>query len=345
MTKRLADNCATRGTRLTSKDKDLGLFPAYPMTKGHKTRNTGVGRTILALIIPLLSLNTLSQCSPTKFVVGQATGFFTKAEKVFEQESDLELAESAMASNLKILEAMLVGDPENEDLLLFTAKAFGGYTNGFVEDQAHRFEGQDPDLARYHRLRAKALYLRGRDFALRVVRARNEGKDPFEQKLPEFKKWLKARDKEWVPPLFWTTLNWGGAINADRQDMGQFAKMGHVVAVMEWITKKDPKFFNGGAYLFLGTYYGGVPAIYGNQRDKAKKYFGKLEKLTKGRHLMGKVFQAQYSAVQHGDRELFHKLCTEVVQADLNIWPEQKLINALAKRRAARLLKREDRYF
>ena len=45
------------------------------------------------------------------------------------------------------------------------------------------------------------------------------------------------------------------------------------------------------------------------------------------------------------DRELFHKTLIEVLQTDPAIWPEQRLANEIAHRRAKRYLKQEKDLF
>ena len=76
----------------------------------------------------------------------------------FNEEDDLILAESEAASNLKLLEGLLKSDPDHRGLLLLAARGFGGYALAFAE-------GGD-------RKRAGKLYLRGRDYGLRLLRLR-----------------------------------------------------------------------------------------------------------------------------------------------------------------------------
>ncbi|MBS0618859.1 MAG: hypothetical protein JSR44_11770, partial [Spirochaetes bacterium] len=125
--------------------------------------------------VGILLLFGMSACSLKKMVVRQATGFFTDSRKVFEQETDLELAETAIASNLKLLEAMQVHDPENSELNLMIAEIYSAYTLSFVEDKMEQAEAdkKDAEVLR-QRKRAKMFYLRARDFAGKVLLPRLE---------------------------------------------------------------------------------------------------------------------------------------------------------------------------
>jgi len=305
-------------------------------------RKTHLLLSVYTSLIFLLTLN----CSLEQFVVRKAAGFFSDGLAVFMAESDLDLAEAAMPSNLKLLETMLSKDPENPEILYFASQAYLGYTMAFVEDKGLDYEFNNDKLFNLYMQRAKKLYLRGRDFALKSVIIRNDGKNPFKLRLNEYKKWLKNNtDKSWVPNLFWTAINWGGAINVDREDLELFAKMAFIIATMERINELDENYFVGGGHLFLGMYYAGLPALYGNNKDKALKHFNRLNQISKNRHLLGKLFQAQFLSVQYEDRPMFDRLIKEILEAPDDLWPEQGLINSLAKRKAVRLKANVSEYF
>ncbi|HRP70983.1 MAG TPA: TRAP transporter TatT component family protein, partial [Turneriella sp.] len=129
-------------------------------------RHSGIYPVALLITVALF----LSACSIKKMVVRQATDFFGESRKVFEQETDLELAETSIGSNLKLLEAMQVHDPENESLNLLIAEIYSVYTLSFVEDKVDAAEAlhNDKEAAR-ERVRAKMFYLRARDAAGRVL--------------------------------------------------------------------------------------------------------------------------------------------------------------------------------
>ena len=90
-----------------------------------------------------------------KFIIRQSGTLLDYGAVAIYEETDLILAEQALASNIKLLEGMIKGDPENQHLLMLTSQAIAGYALGFVEDEA-------PE-------RAKPLYLRARDYAARVL--------------------------------------------------------------------------------------------------------------------------------------------------------------------------------
>ena len=64
-----------------------------------------------------------------------------------------------------------------------------------------------------------------------------------------------------------------------------------------------------------------------------------------GKYLMPRVMFARFYGVITQDRPLFEKTLKDVIAAPHDLWPEQRLPNELAKRRAARYLAHADDYF
>lgn len=127
-------------------------------------------------ILLMFSLIFIISCSSIfkNIAIQSTTEIINDGFNSFMTEEDINLAHEAMASNLKLLETLLQSDPENEKLLLMLCKAYCGYTFGFVEDP----KNPDPELAELSINRAKKLYIRGRDYGLKILKNKN----------PEFKK-------------------------------------------------------------------------------------------------------------------------------------------------------------
>ena len=70
-----------------------------------------------------------------------------------------------------------------------------------------------------------------------------------------------------------------------------------------------------------------------------------VEEHTGGKYLMPKVMYARFYAVITQDRPLFEKTLKEVIAAPHDLWPEQRLPNELAKKRAQRYLAHAEDYF
>jgi tetratricopeptide (TPR) repeat protein len=240
--------------------------------------------------------------------------------EAFNEEGDLELARGALGSNLKLIEALIKGDPENEKLLLIAAQGFNAYALAFAEDDSVE--------------RARAFYTRGRDYALRVLTHNARLTEALGGDLLSFQAALKTLSKDDVPVVFWTAFGWGSYINISRSDVGAMADLPKVLAMMEFVRDKDPGYYHGGAYLMLGSIEGSMPRVLGGKPEKSKEYFERALALNGGKFLLTYVYYAKTYAVQEQDQELFESLLKKVEEASLETFPEARLPNAIAKKKA-----------
>jgi len=251
---------------------------------------------------------------------------------VFE-ESDLDLAEKAIPGNLVLLEALYRAKDKDDDHLAFLlTEGYTGYTLGFVEDV-------DAE-------RAKALYMRARDYGLRALQKKNkEFASAINEDAVAVKNSLTKFDKDDVPLIFWTANAWGNLVNVSLSDAEIIADLPKVSAMMEFVLKKNEAFFFGGAHLYFGTIQGTIPKSLGGKPDSAKFHFEKCFALSGNKFLLAHVYMAKSYCVQVQDKELFKKLLQTVEETPLDVLPEQKLVNAIAKRKAKKLLERIDDLF
>ncbi|MFQ5960431.1 MAG: TRAP transporter TatT component family protein [Candidatus Methylomirabilales bacterium] len=288
-----------------------------------------------------------SGCGPVvkRTTIASATEIFQDGQTVFYREEDLELAEQALASQLKLLEVFIEAAPDNEDLLLQASQGFGAYTFAFVEDKIAEYHN-DPQLAHVQRERARRLYLRGRDYGLRVLSLRHE---PFATArtadLPAFREMLQPLSKEDVPAIFWAAYGWGGAINWSRNHPDMIADVPRVVAMMRRALELDEKYFFAGPHLFFGVYYAARSPALGGNPSRAKFHLDRALDLTGGKLLLVRLFLADPYAVQTQDRALFETQVRLILDAPDDLSPQHRLLNEVAKIRAQLLRKRTDELF
>jgi hypothetical protein len=277
--------------------------------------------------------------------VASATEIFQDGMEAFYREGDLILAEQALASNGKLLEVFLQASPENHVLLLQAAQAFGAYAFAFVEDkiEAHR---DDRELSLLHTERARRLYLRGRDYGLRLLTLRAE---PFVQALtadlPTFQTALRHFQEGDVPALFWTAYAWAGYINWSRDRPRAMAELPRVEAMMRRVLELQEGYFHASPHLFFGVYYASRSKELGGSPSQAKLHLDRALALTEGKFLLVRLFIAYPYAVQVQDRRLFTSMLQAILDAPEDLFPEQRLSNEIAKARARFLLRRIDELF
>ena len=106
-------------------------------------------------------------CSIRKMALNSVADALSEQGDVFAKDGDPELVRDAVPFGLKTYESILEGVPEHRGLLQATASGFAQYAYAFVVLEADRVEDTDLARARELRRRAKKLFLRGRDYALR----------------------------------------------------------------------------------------------------------------------------------------------------------------------------------
>ncbi len=282
-------------------------------------------------LLVLLPLLFVCACIPKRVVVRVTAVVLPDALAAMNEEGDLALAEAAAATNLKLVEGLLHADPTNRQLAALTAQGFGGYALAFVEDDAPA--------------RAAALYRRGKEYGLRAlmqdrrIAAGIAGTDAaFAASLHH----LGQGDKELI---LWTTLCWGKWIDLSRTDPVAVADLGRAEALFERLLALDEGYYYAAPHVFLGVFYGGRSKMLGGRPEEARAHFERALAITGGRFLSARLYYAEYFARQTQDRALFETQLHAILDAPNDLLPEQRLANAVAKRKAARLLARVDEWF
>ncbi|MBI5240201.1 MAG: hypothetical protein HY926_06990 [Elusimicrobia bacterium] len=272
----------------------------------------------IAFLIPLFAL---CSCSLNTLALRSTTTMMSRGVSTYYDESDPQLAREAMASQLKFIEGLLQSGPKDERLNLLAAEGFGGYAFLFIEDA-------QPE-------RAKALYLRGRDYALRSL-----GTDPdgAEQALP-------GAGRADAAALFWAAFCWAGYINLAKDSPAAVSELPKAVAVMKRSHELDPDYNFAGSDQFFGVYFASRPRLLGGDTDKAKEHFKWAELLTEGKYLMTYVLEAKSLAVALQDRALFESLLAKVKAAPAGSLPHSRLADEVAKLKAAALMEKIDDLF
>jgi hypothetical protein len=83
----------------------------------------------------------------------------------------------------------------------------------------------------------------------------------------------------------------------------------------------------------------------GGDLEKSKFYFDRSLAVSNEKFLLALVHYARYYAVPAQDKELFKTLLGKVLDFPVENFPEQRLSNEIAKKRAKKLLENMNEYF
>ena len=299
------------------------------------------------LIILGLMVLVTAGCSIRRMAARQTTAMVIQAIPAYDRETDLELAEQAIASNLKLLEGLLEGSPRSSSLLVTTSSSFSRYTFGFIEEKIE-IADQQYDLVEAARLtdRAVGLYERARKYGLRAIAlSRNEFSQALGGDLDQLSSELQHFGQEELPALFWTAFAWGSIINLRQDDPARLVELPRVKLMMTRVLELDEAYFFGGPHIFFGTLFGNLPELLGGNPENARYHLERAIELNEGKYLMAKFLLAKYVAFPAQDRIHFEQVLQDILSAPPDLFPDQGLANQLAKRRAERWVKRADELF
>jgi len=286
-------------------------------------------RNKVCLVVITISLIWSSSCSFNRVIVNAAGGFMEDGINVIYTEDDLEIAQQFLANNLKMIELLLNKDPDNPEMNLIASQGFGAYAMAFVEDE-------NPQ-------RAARLYQRGLNYALKAL----PGKKSFDTtiKPKDLETLLRDYTKAEVPALFWVGYNWGSLVLQNLDNPRMLVNLSKVEMIMNRVLELDESYNFGGVHLFYGNFYSARPPLLGGNPELGLKHFERNLELTGGSFYMTRYFMARYYAVQVQDRGLFDSLTQEIIDLNIDTYPEIRLMNRLAKKKTEILLKNQSLYW
>ncbi len=294
--------------------------------RDHQTMNKYLKTTLLIWL-----LIQLSACSFSQLTVRASMPLIEGGFTAMNMESDLELARAALPANISLIEGMLINDPGNEALQLYAAQAYYGYAFGFVED--------------INPVRAAKLYERGYQHALQALLKYGINEQNINGKLVALQEKISKLDKDAVPALFWAASCWAKAIDLNRDKARNLAQLPKAVMFMQRVLDLDEHYYMSGSHIFFGVYYGSRSPMLGGNYALSEQHFSQANSNNQNKLLVVNLLRAQYLERQRFDQQTFHDLLNGIIQASDTLYPEQTLINQIAKQKASLLLTKEEQWF
>ena len=311
-----------------------------------------IGRLIKitpALCLALFILAAVGGCSAKHMAVDQIATMVDTGMTAFESDDDMQLLKSAFPANIKLLEAMLVNQPDNYKMHVLLSRLYGSYAFAFPETEmeiaaytaSEDDSGEDPTLLR---TAADRYYRKGVQYALGALELKYPG---IRQKLKD--KALSAESIAGIkmkesPALFWYGFNLGAHINLNKNSVRALSKVHLVVKAMNRVIELDPAYYHGGAHLFFLVWYGSRSPMMGGSQPKAKKHYLKAKEISGGQLLLADLYYARFCLYQQGNRVAFQKTLARVIQQKDKA-RDLRMLNAVAAVRARAYLDAVDDFF
>lgn len=282
---------------------------------------------LIRLLFALLALFTLAGCA--SFAASATSKLANNLSSAILNQDDPETVEAGAPSYLLLIDSLIEGDPQNENLLLAGSKLYGAYASAFIKE---------PE-------RAKRLSRKARDYIDRALCAHDARLcNLLERPFDDFAAAIGTLKVGDVPLLYASGTAWAGWIQANSSDWNAIADLAKVKAMMARVVELDETYNHGEGHLYLGVFATLLPPTLGGKPEEGRVHFERAIQISAGRDLMAKVEYARRYARIIYDRPLHDRLLQEVIDADA-VAPGLTLSNVLAKRQARELLASADKYF
>lgn len=292
------------------------------------------------LVSPIFAV-LLAGCSARGLAVNAMANAMSASGDGFATENDPELVRDAAPFALKTMESLLSERPDHQGLLLALTRGFTQYAYAFIETEAIPLEDRDLSAYRTRMDRARRMYVRGRDYGLRLLELRQPGVGAALRSAPDSA--VLAFRSEDVPGMYWTAAAWGAAIAASPDDLALVADFPAVRALLVRGLALDPGYDDGAlheAMISLEL----VSPLMGGSPERAREHFERAVELADGAKA-GPYVALSRLAVADQDRAEFERLLDAALAVDPDAVLELRLANLIAQRRARYLLDRADYLF
>ncbi len=277
----------------------------------------------------LAALLLLSACA--SLLDRAANNFADDLEAAIRSYDEPAAVAAGLPAFLLLLEARLQSRPDDAGLLLTTARLTGTYAALFAEpggsDAERRLTQRALSHARHGACQHSSLLceLDRLDF------------DSLDERIARL-------GTGQVEPAYVLATNWTTWIAAHSDDFRALADLPRVESLLSWVADTRPGFDDGAVYLYLAVLNSQRPPAAGGQPRKARAYFEQARSSSEGRNLLINVLMADSYARLLFDRELYVELLEAVVQSSADD-PDYRLVNQVARSRAAALLEQTEAIF
>ena len=290
-----------------------------------------------------------------QFTVKSTAKVMRRAQPSIKMESDYEMAARAIPGSLKTVEGFWIVKPDDENLIAILTEGYCQYGTAFVEDEWERAVfAKDLPTAEYHNTRATKMFTRCLNYAL--IDLGKKWQDNLFGAPDVVEPLVAKASSSRRTPLMWAAFALGSIINHNLSNIDVISNLSTVKLMLAKVVEMDTKHppsdpvLRALPHVALGMLYSATSKQLGGDPDKAQEEFNLALTLTADkdgneRYLLPRVMMAYRVGKQTQNREFFHTNLVKVLETAPSVWPEQRLANEVAHRRARRYLALEKEIF
>lgn len=298
--------------------------------------------TLRIVVIPLLAASMLPACSIERLAMSALSNTLAEGTSVFATDNDPELIAEALPLSLKLMDALLLEQPDNIELLLAAASGYVFYGYGNISLKAERISNHDIDAARAMRDRASRIYLRAHNYAAQALAVDFPEVSAALPITPELAvQGISSVSECTIDMLYWNAASLALAISSARNDPSLLARSAEVEALINRALELDAAWDDGSLHEFAIS----SAALIGTDRVAVDTHFERALDLSDGKRASLFVTYAEATAVPAQDRAAFTELLERALAVPVGSYPELTLVNTVAQQRATWLLAQLDLMF
>lgn len=283
-------------------------------------------------------------CSFRGLALDTIGDMLSEGGSAFADDDDMELIGEALPFSLKLTDGLLQESPDHRGLLRSAAQGYVLYSYAYVQFPAEQAAMEDLDQARHLRSRARKLYFRAFDYAIRGLEIDHPGlgaaikTDPAAA-LTE----IGNDDTENVPFLYWAASALGLAISVSKDDPAMLARLAEVKAMLQRALAIDDSYDKGGLHEFAVILAGSSPRLF--EPGAIDHHYQRALELSEGKRASLYLAYAMAVPLRAQDREAFQDLMEKALAVQPDSVEGERLRNTIAHSRARWLLSRMDELF
>jgi hypothetical protein len=322
---------------------------------------------ILFLILSSCSINRFA----TRIVADALTG--SGSGSVFTTDDDPEFIADALPFTLKVFESLLYSDSENIDLLEATAGGFISYASGFLQSPAELLEYEQIDEKERLLARAAAMYRRGGIYATRGLELLYPGFNNYFNE-GDFLAAFENLESDAVPFLYWKAAAVMGEFSVDSFNPELMVAVPRAVALAVRALELEDDFNQGALHDLFIAVFGNLPVSLIYRTTDIDKGYSVLRVLSDYYAANGQLFSdmtiddqvmfhlelsVQFSHgakaspyvssssifIRNQNLTEFKSTLNKAIAIDLDLKPENRLMNIISQRKAHWLLDHIEDYF
>lgn len=274
----------------------------------------------------LLSIALLMAIAGCSIIVSRSAANLTTAVV---DHDDPDTVRDGAPAYLLLMDSLVVGSPENEQVLRSAADLYTAYSTLFITESD----------------RAQRLTTRAYAYSQRAFCSHNaDACDIVSLNFELFEEQVAAFNSKDIAFMFSLAQAWLSRVRAYSEDWGVIAELPKAETLLRRVIELDDTYDDGRAHIYMGILDTLRPAALGGKPEEGKAHFERAIALCEGKNLAAKVQYAESYARLVFDRDLHDRLLNEVLNSETD-YKGYTLLNVFAKQRAQLLLQSADDYF